>query len=118
MISKNTVDSYLEKIKAISDMSAAEKDYHEVWAVAAGAHVSYSSIWDHNHIHYQLDYTSRHAMAWIAAEPFKPGEWIQVSQEFSKIWTGIITQGRGDGDQWVTEIKIAYTLNGKQWFNL
>ena len=31
------------------------------------------------------------------------------------MWSGLILQGRGDADNWVKEIKVDYTLNGKIW---
>lgn len=30
----------------------------------------------------------------------------------------MIIQGRGEIDEWVTEVKISYSLNGKQWYFL
>jgi hypothetical protein len=43
------------------------------------------------------------------------GQWIQVSCELPKFWTDVILQGRGDADQWVKNIKVSWTLNGKLW---
>lgn len=86
----------------------------EVYAVAAGAPVVFTNSWDHNHGHYHLDYHLSGAQAWVPHQSIH-GQWIQVSQEYPKYWTHIITQGRGDHDAWVKSLKIAYTLDGKIW---
>jgi hypothetical protein len=39
------------------------------------------------------------------------GEWIEISSDAPRFWTKIIMQGRGDGSQWVTSIKVKSKLN-------
>lgn len=85
-----------------------------VFAVAAGAHVTFSSSFDYEHVHYQLDSKNNIPCSWSAKQN-KVGEWIQVSQESPKYWAGIIIQGRGDLNQWVKTIRITYTLDGQTW---
>ena len=48
----------------IKGWSKKERECREVYAVAAGSPVTYSSIYDTNCIHYQLDYTLHGANAW------------------------------------------------------
>ncbi|XP_038066571.1 lactadherin-like [Patiria miniata] len=43
--------------------------------------------------------------------------WIQVVFNGTVTITGLITQGRGDGDQWVTEYGVTYSRNGGQSWN-
>ena len=50
-------------------------------------------------------------MAWCPQKNQK-GEWLQVSKEEPSMWTDLIIQGRGDYDQWVTGLKVAYTVSG------
>ena len=68
--------------------------------------------------HYTLDYkVSNTHQAWTPTVS-QLGEWIQVSMDTPKLWTGIVVQGRGDHPSWVTSLKISYTRNGKAWKNL
>jgi hypothetical protein len=90
----------------------------EVYAVAAGSPVSFSSSYDPDHVHYHLDYELEAPHCW-SAKTSTLGQWIQVSVERPKYWTGVVVQGRGDVlDQWVTSFKVAVTVNGKLWDNL
>ena len=98
-------------------MTAAEREQREVYAVTSGAPVTYSSFRqypDTCFIHYELDYNHMVPNSWSGAL-LAVGQWIQVSQENPRLWTGVIMQGRGDSDQWVKSIKIAHTLKGKFW---
>lgn len=115
--SKSNFDELFNKYR---DLSSAAKEAREVYAVAVGAPVSFSTFW-HNAeyicVHYQLDHLIGSANAW-SSKTSKLGEWIQVSHEFPKLWTGVILQGRADYDQWVKSVKFSYSLNGKTWFNV
>jgi hypothetical protein len=111
---KSSADALRERYNALS---AVEREQLEVYAVAAGANVTYSSFWhgaDTANTNYLLDSHYPPSHAWQSRSN-DLGEWIQVSQENPRLWTGVIMQGRGDWDQWVKSIKIAYTLNGKLW---
>ena len=35
--------------------------------------------------------------------------------ESPKYWTGVILQGRRESYQWVTQVKISSSLNGRDW---
>ena len=63
---------------------------------------------------YILDSTSANPQAWTPVNN-QLGEWIQVSAEGLKWWTGVVVQGRGDHPSWVTSVKISYTRNGSIW---
>ena len=46
------------------------------------------------------------------------GDWIQVSCESPKFWTGVVVAGRGGEDkynQWVKSFKVTTTLDGVYW---
>ena len=53
-----------EMRKQIKGWSRKERECREVYAVAAGSPVTYSSSGGFQYIHYQLDYTLHGAMAW------------------------------------------------------
>ena len=97
-------------------LTPAVRKEREVYAVSAGANVYFSSSCNSDHEKYMLDHANGYS-GW-AAKQCIVGEWIQVSQENPRLWTGVIMQGRGDGDQWVKSIKMAYTVNGKEWESL
>ena len=42
-------------------------------------------------------------------------QWIQVEFESSKWMNGIIIQGRSNTNQWVTEYKVQYSIDGENW---
>ena len=68
--------------------------------------------------HYTLDYkVSNTHQAWTPTVS-QLGEWIQVSMDTPKIWTGIVVQGRGDHPSWVTSLEVTYTKNGMGWKNV
>lgn len=62
--------------------------------------MAFSSAHDFNHTHYWLDYSLWGPHCWATAAN-SVGHWIEVSQEFPRLWTGLILQGRGDVDHWV-----------------
>ena len=85
-----------------------------MYAVAAGANVISSGQFDAYSMNYLLDHNGAAHHAWISKDNVI-GRFIQVSQENPRLWTAIVTQGRGDYDQWVTTLKVFYTNNGKTW---
>jgi hypothetical protein len=97
-------------------LTPAEKKEREVYAVSAGANVSFSSNAGSDYLKYMLDHANG-VSCWAAKQSIV-GEWIQVSQDNPRLWTAIIMQGRGDYDQWAKTIKIARTVNGYEWENL
>lgn len=105
---------YNQMMSKYYNMNQQEITQREVFAVAAGANVTFSSCHNPEHVNYPLDYNGPPPQAWCAKK-LEKGEWIQVSQESPRLWRGIIIQGRGDMEQWVTNVKFAYTVNGKGW---
>lgn len=97
-----------------NSLSQQQREIFEVYAVSAGAYVISSGVNSPQHMNYLLDHNGQANHAWIAPTA-QVGHWIQVSLENPKLWTGIITQGRGDADQWVTTFRVLYTNNGKIW---
>ena len=82
-------------------------------AVASGCNVAYSS----NHMgicdNYRLDSSHPICPAWSPSRD-RIGQWIEVSCENPKYWTGVIIQGGAD-NYWTSSTLIAYSLNGNNW---
>ena len=97
-----------------SKWTPAQRRQHEVYAVGAGAFVSYSSKLDSYHGNYWLDFSNNNYHAWTPMIHVL-GQWIQVSDLTPKVWTSIILQGRGDHPWWVTSYKVMYTVDGRDW---
>ena len=66
-----------------------------------------SSSWRYS----QLDHSSR---CWIARYA-RAGEWMQINAGKLLAVGGVITQGRRDSDQWVTEYQVQTTKDGSTW---
>ncbi len=49
-----------------SKWTPAQRRQHEVYAVGAGAHVSFSTRWSEHTDHYWLDYAGHSAKAWCS----------------------------------------------------
>jgi hypothetical protein len=100
--------------KKIKNLSPKEKEKRQVYAIASGCQVHFSSSYaDRKGENYRLDSTPQGFYhAWIAAAA-KEGEWIEICSESPRFWTKITVQGRGDYDQWVTLIKVKSSLNGQ-----
>ncbi|XP_038060404.1 lactadherin-like isoform X2 [Patiria miniata] len=88
------------------------------------ANITASSMWsnraDHGPTRARLNLQAGMASAWCNDEASDPDPWIQVDMGSNVIITGVITQGRGDGNwpQWVTEFKVAYSDDGQDWTNV
>jgi hypothetical protein len=78
-----------------------------------GAKVTFSSTWDNNHVHCDIDNNIKPACWTAKGNDANP--WAQISCEYPKMWTGVILQGRGDADQWVKSVKIGWSINGSVW---
>ena len=57
-----------------------------------------------------LDYTK----GWAAANP-GTGSWIQMDLGQNTIISGVITKGRNDAPQWVTQIKVETSVDDTVW---
>jgi hypothetical protein len=77
-------------------LTPAVRKEREVYAVSAGANVYFSSSCNSDHEKYMLDHANG-VSGWAAKQSIV-GEWIQVSQEYPKLWTGVIMQGKGNWD--------------------
>ncbi|XP_038052363.1 lactadherin-like [Patiria miniata] len=56
------------------------------------------------------------AAAWCSAPRASDSNpWVQVDLGCNATITGVITQGRGEHQQWVTEFKVAYSDDGQEW---
>ena len=115
LAAKDDTDRSIKNYNAqLSSWSPAQRRQHEVYAVGAGASVSYSSLYHWIYANYWLDYTTDGAHAWCPRSIIM-GQWIQVSDLSPKVWTSIILQGRGDANDWVSSYKVMYTVNGREW---
>ena len=38
-----------------------------------------------------------------------------MSAEPPKFWSGVVVQGSGSEEKWVTSFRLSYTLNGRVW---
>ena len=50
-----------------------------------------------------------------AASSANSDQWLQIDLGDTTSIKGIVTQGRGDSDQWVTSYQIATSLDGTSW---
>ena len=95
-------------------MSYAELENRKVYAVELGYSVTYSSAYSGTYNNYRIGSDGTYWKNWSPARNQK-GEWIQVTSDVPRIWTGIITQGRTDTPYWVTSVKVAYSMSGNYW---
>jgi len=58
----------------------------------------------------KLDYTK----GWAAANPVT-GSWIQMDLGQNTVISGVITKGRNDAPQWVTQIKVETSVDDTTW---
>merc|ERR1719456_1238688 len=75
---------------------------------------TYSSIWGNNaigtgHARSMLD----SPQAWSARNN-RAGEWMQIDLGAVKSVSGVVTQGRKQG-QWVTKYNVKYSTNGRKF---
>ncbi len=55
--------------------------------------------------------------AW-SAEMDDTEQWIQVNLTDGKLVRGVMTQGRPDCDEWVTEYTVQYSNDAITWYNI
>ena len=77
-----------------------------------------STIWDvrHGQNNARLDRSAANGNrgAWCA-KTNNLDQWIQVQFRTMTTVSGIILQGRGDHNQWVTKYKVQYSIDGVNW---
>lgn len=86
-----------------NQLSEDEREQAEVHAVSMGANVTYSSYYfdgSYNYNNHILDNSRPAYKAW-RSQTGSLGEWIQVNQEYPKLWTAVIMQGSGTNAYWV-----------------
>lgn len=98
---KSSCDALMERY---NQMTKEEREQCEVLAVSLGAPVTYSSCaYDGSYYDYNnsfIDNNRGTTKAW-KSQSNSVGEWIQVNQEYPKLWTAVIIQGGGNGSYWV-----------------
>ena len=82
----------------------------------ADSQISVSSVWDSNHLQPRLHSTSANGQSgsWNPST-YAAGQWLEVDFLFTTKVTGIITQGRYNNAEWVTQYQIAYSDDGDNW---
>ncbi len=56
--------------------------------------------------------------SWTAANNDPPNEWIQVNLQQQTLVSGVITQGRPNFDQWVTDYTVEHSDDGIVWIDV
>eukprot|EP01017_Pseudomicrothorax_dubius_P023571 TRINITY_DN25154_c0_g1_i1.p1 TRINITY_DN25154_c0_g1~~TRINITY_DN25154_c0_g1_i1.p1 ORF type:complete len:137 (-),score=10.37 TRINITY_DN25154_c0_g1_i1:109-519(-) len=81
-----------------------------------------STSHDARHVNYQLGTISRGtgnaSTDWIGGwcpSVLDTNQWIEFRSDTVREWVAIDTQGRNDGDQWVTGFKVFSSLDGVIW---
>ena len=52
---------------------------------------------------------------WCAKEPGRNDDWLQVDLGKTIKACGIASQGDRNGNEWVTDFKLSYSTDGKNW---
>lgn len=98
---KSSCDALMERY---NQMTNEEREQCEVLAVSLGAPVTFSSYCNdgsyYAHNNPFVDNTRGNTKSW-KSQSSSVGEWIQVNQEYPKLWTAVIIQGGGNGSYWV-----------------
>lgn len=91
------------------------QDHEEVldcYAVRMGLPVSFSTVWAG--WQFKIPRLDTQAQCW-AAQRNDGNQWIQVTSAIKRKWIGVVTQGRGNANQWVTSYKVVYSNDGVYW---
>jgi lactadherin len=84
----------------------------EDWQITASS--TYPSTWDAGcHQKYARVYQPN-GVAWCAKHK-SVSEWLQVDLGIPAKVTGLMTQGRADGVEWVTSYMVSYSLDAYHW---
>lgn len=85
---------------------------NEVFSVLTGYPVTYSTRMPaHDCSIFRLDISDYAFSAGINDKQ----QWVQVSSMNPEYWVGVMTQGRSNADQWITEYMVSYTNDGRSW---
>lgn len=80
--------------------------------------ITASSMWDRNHGPYlgRLHFTARgHYQGGWSARHNNRYQWFQVDFRKPTKVTSVLTQGRQNANQWVTQYRLAYSQDGLTW---
>ncbi|GFN76303.1 lactadherin [Plakobranchus ocellatus] len=82
------------------------------WQITAST--TYPSEWDRAcHEKYARVYLPN-KLGWCAKYK-SASEWLQVDLGVAARVTGVMTQGRGDGSEWVSRFKVSYSMDAYHW---
>lgn len=84
----------------------------EVFSVLAGFPYLVSSI--HQADYCRLNVLESDYNCWCARLNNQQ-QWAQISSINIEKWTGVLTRGAPIIDQWVTQYRVSYSLNGVDW---
>jgi hypothetical protein len=83
-----------------------------IYTVRAGYSVTYSSLYTNPDCWmFNLDHSFSAWSAYVSDNQ----QWVEISSTKVEVWVGVITQGRPNFDQWVSEYQVKYTLDGVTW---
>ncbi|TNV78408.1 hypothetical protein FGO68_gene6117 [Halteria grandinella] len=119
-------------LEQVSQGLIASNNIQTIAAIATGNGVQVSSIcnWPDGAHGVRLDYgQSNWRCVWARGNPEQPYEnswaagnldlnqYIQIGFTQPRVVHRIRTQGKNEGQQWVTYYKVSYSLNGIDWIN-
>ncbi|KAK8730308.1 hypothetical protein OTU49_008211, partial [Cherax quadricarinatus] len=82
------------------------------WQISASS--SYPSVWDPGcHVKYARLHQPN-GKAWCAGRK-AAGEWVLVDLGVPAKVTGLLIQGKGDDEEWVTAFEVSYSLDAYHW---
>ena len=112
---------WLSTVSLISTLAQASPGDSSFPVVSNGlANIQVSSVYEPNHdesrIRLHFDQNREGSRGWAAAHT-DTNQWVQLSTHKAITWSQIVTQGRGDIDEWVTSFTVDYTENGVDWLS-
>ncbi|ESN93061.1 hypothetical protein HELRODRAFT_69833, partial [Helobdella robusta] len=82
------------------------------WQISSSS--TYPTEWDSScHEKYARVYQPN-GKAWCAKYK-SSSEWLLVDLGVAAKITGVMTQGRGDGNEWVTSFMVTYSIDASRW---
>jgi hypothetical protein len=84
----------------------------EVYAVLAGYPTTYSTR--HENEDCKIFRLDNDLSSWCPALD-NPHQWVQISSLVPERWVGVVTQGKPTHDNYITEYRVSYTMNGRDW---
>jgi len=110
-VSSNSYLHFLQDCKDTKPLGLITGDIQD-WQISASS--TYPSNWDPAcHERYGRVYQPN-GVAWCAKHK-SSSEWLQVDLGLASKVTGLMTQGRGDGIEWVSTYLVSYSLDAFHW---